>query len=374
MRTFFRYRNMQEQDTTTQAVSPPPPTQEVKPGFFEKLTNWELWSATWLYAPLTPIFLWYVARARSFWFFTASNPSISFGGFEGETKMEVYAQMPEDVYPRTCLIKPAEDFEAVKKRVADTGLQYPFVVKPDIGRKGLLFRKIDNEAQLLEYHNYCPIDYLVQELVDLPMELGVFYVRHPSKQKGEVTGIVYRELQEVHGDGTTPLRTLIQHHPQAGQREEEMFRKHAAFLDWVPAPGERYVLSYAVNRSRGSRLHNVSHEADEQLTALFDRISLHSGGFFWGRFDVKCSNFEDLRAGRNFSILEYNGAGAGVSHIYHCGNSLWQAYAEILRHWRMLFEICTWNNAHGHPYWPFWKGLRYIRTIKQHIELLDKYD
>lgn len=288
--------------------------------------------------------------------------------------MEVYAQMPEDVYPRTCLIKPAEDFEVVKKRVADAGLQFPFVVKPDIGRKGLLFRKIDTEAQLLEYHNYCPIDYLVQELVDLPMELGVFYVRHPSKQKGEVTGIVYRELQEVHGDGTTPLRTLIQHHPQAGQREEEMFRKHAAFLDWVPAPGERYVLSYAVNRSRGSRLHNVSHEADEQLTALFDRISLHSGGFFWGRFDVKCTNFEDLRAGKNFSILEYNGAGAGVSHIYHCGKSLWQAYAEILRHWRMLFEICTWNNAHGHPYWPFWKGLRYIRTIKQHIELLDKYD
>ncbi|MDO8369054.1 MAG: hypothetical protein Q7T20_19815 [Saprospiraceae bacterium] len=370
MRTFFRQRKMQEQNTTP----PKPFTPAQKPGFFEKLTHWELWPAAALYAPLSPIWAWYSLKARSFWWFTPSNPTIPFGGYEGETKTDVYKQMPEGVYPRTILVKPLEDFKAVKMRMLEAGFQYPFIVKPDVGRKGLLFRKIDNEAQLLEYHGYCPMDYLIQDLVDLPMELGVFYVRHPTQQKGQITGIILREALEVWGDGKTTLRKLIEQHPHAGKRAEEMCRKHEDKLDWVPEEGERYVLSFAINRSRGARLHNLSHEIDAELTDFFDKISLHSGAFFWGRYDVKCTSMADLKAGKNFSILEYNGAGASPSHIYHCGMSLWQAYAEILRHWKLLYAVSSYNNAHGHPYWPFWKGLNYLRAVNRHLDLLDQYD
>lgn len=345
-----------------------------KPGFFEKLTNWELWPGAALYAPLAPIWAWYALRARSFWFFTASNPTIPFGGYEGETKTDVYKQLPPDCYPRTILAKASEDFEGLKKRISEAGFTYPFIVKPDVGRKGLLFRKIDDEKQLLEYHNYIPFDYVVQDLVDYPMELGVFYVRHPSKQTGQITGIILREALEVWGDGQTNLRTLIEQHPQAGKRAEEMCRKHEDKLEWVPAEGERYVLSYAINRSRGARLRNLSHEADAQLTAVFDKLSLYAGTFYWGRYDVKCVSIADIKEEKNYVILEYNGAGASPSHIYHCGMSLWQAYAEILRHWKLLYEVSSWNNAHGHPYWPFWKGLRYLRAVNRHLDLLDQYD
>ena len=365
---------MQEQKTTPTSPNPRPSAQAQKPGFFEKITHWEHWPSTVLYGLLSPFWAWYSLKARSFWFFTPSNPSIPFGGYEGETKTGVYKYLPDDVYPRTMLVKAREDIEPVKKRMQDAGFQYPFIVKPDVGRKGLLFRKIDNEAQLIEYHQYCPMDYLLQDLVDLPMELGVFYVRHPAKQTGQITGIILREALEVWGDGKATLRELIERHPQAGKRAEEMGRKHEEKLDWIPADRERFVLSYAINRSRGARLRNLSHEADAELTAFFDRLSLHSGSFFWGRYDVKCASLADLKAGKNFSILEYNGAGASPSHIYHCGMTLWQAYAEILRHWKLLYEVSAWNNAHGHPYWPFWKGLRYLRTVNRHLDLLDQYD
>jgi len=365
---------MQDQDSGSRSEQPSAPTAAIKPGFFEKISNWEHWPASVLYIPMLFVWLWYALKARSLWFFTSSNPTIPFGGYEGETKTDIYAQMPPDVYPKTILVKPADSFEGLKKRMDEAGFQYPFIVKPDVGRKGLLFRKIDSEAQLLEYHNYCPIDYLVQELVDTPMELGVFYVRHPSKQQGTITGIVYRELQEVLGDGRSMLRELIQKHPQARLRAEEMFRKHEEHLGRVLAEGERFVLSYAINRSRGARLFNLNHEVDAALTALFDRISLHSGGFYWGRFDVKCRSIEELRKGQHFSILEYNGAGASPSHMYHSGLSLLQAYRLILYHWRLMYEICVWNNAKGHPYWPFWKGLRYLRAVQRHLALLDQYD
>ncbi len=206
------------------------------------------------------------------------------------------------------------------------------------------------------------------------MELGVFYVRHPSQQKGQITGIILREALEVWGDGKTPLRTLIAQHPQAGKRAEEIGRKHEEKLDWVPNDGEMYVLSYAINRSRGARLRNLTKEADAELTEFFDKISLHTGAFFWGRYDIKTTSLEDLKKGKNYAILEYNGAGASPSHIYHCGMTLWQAYAELLRHWKLLYEVSKWNNDHGHPYWPFWKGLTYLRKVNKHLDLLDQYD
>jgi hypothetical protein len=344
------------------------------PQWLRKWLDWELWPASALYAPIGPIWLWHCFRARSFWFYTSSNPTIYFGGYEGESKMDVYAQMPDDCYPQTALVRAGEDFHTAQTRIFAAGFRYPFVVKPDVGRKGILFRKIDDEAQWREYHQLCPIDYVVQALVDFPMELGVFYTRHPSEQKGRITGIVYRELQEVKGDGKSTLRALIEQHPQARLRSEEFFRKHAEKLDWAPALGERCVLSYAINRSRGARLFNFSHEADAALTAVFDRISLHSGGFFWGRFDVKCNSIEELRKGENYTILEYNGAGASPSHMYHCGLSLWQAWGVILYHWRLLYDISRWNHLNGHPHWSFWYGLRNFRAVRRHLKLLDRYD
>jgi len=34
--------------------------------------------------------------------------------------------------------------------------------------KGILFRKIDNEEQLAKYHERIPVEYIVQDLIELP--------------------------------------------------------------------------------------------------------------------------------------------------------------------------------------------------------------
>ena len=49
--------------------------------------------------------------------------------------------------------------------------------------KGILFRKIDTEDQLKKYHDRIPVEYIVQDLVELPVEVSVFYYRHPSAKK-----------------------------------------------------------------------------------------------------------------------------------------------------------------------------------------------
>src|SRR5215218_316617 len=205
--------------------------------FWETLFNWELWPFTLRYLFISPVWLWYCIRARSLWFFTPSNPTITFGGFEGEGKQEMYALLPPAVYPKTKFILPGEPFEHVKEQVALAGLSYPLCTKPDVGMKGLLFRKIDSEKELERYHQQVPVYYIIQELVQFPLEVSVFYYRYPDQQKGIISGFIQKELMDVTGDGKKTLLQLIQEHPNAKHREAEMRVKHADRLDEVLPSG-----------------------------------------------------------------------------------------------------------------------------------------
>jgi hypothetical protein len=342
--------------------------------FFQRIFNWELWPFYILYAPIGPVWFWYCLKARSFWFFSSSNPTITFGGFEGESKKEMYDQLPTDSYPRTIYVLHDLPFENVKKMVGDAGFNYPFIVKPDVGMKGILFRKIDNEDQLEKYHSRIPVEYIVQDLVELPVEVSVFYYRHPAKQKGVVSGFIQKELLEVHGDGTSTLWELILKHPRAKHRLEEMKHRHEHRLQRVLANGQHFYLSYAGNHNRGARFINLHDKIDDNLVKIFDDISHYTDKFYYGRYDIKCSSVKDLMQGKNYSILEFNGCGAEPNHIYDAGLSLRAAYHEILKHWQMLYEISKYNHQHGTPYWSFQKGQRFLRAARRHFKMLEKFD
>ena len=49
----------------------------------------------------------------------------------------------------------------------NAGLKFPVAAKPDVGTKGLLFRKIENEEQLKAYHSLLPFTYVIQEMITL---------------------------------------------------------------------------------------------------------------------------------------------------------------------------------------------------------------
>lgn len=322
---------------------------------------------------IAPVWAWYCLRSRSIWFFTPSNPTLTFGGFEGEDKREMYEQLPKELYPRTIYVHPKEDFGSVKEQVARHGLSYPFVVKPDVGMKGLLFRKIDNEAELSTYHQRVPCQYLIQELVEFPLEISVFYYRYPNEQKGVITGFIQKDLMVVVGDGESTLWELINRHPNARHRLEEMRNKHKDHLNTVIPAKEHYILTYAANLNRGARFTNLHHLIDDDLLAVFDKLS-HQTNFYYGRYDIKCASVEDLKRGRNFSILEFNGSGAEPNHVYQSGFTLFQAYRVLLMHWKVLYRISKINARQGHAYWPFLKGLRHMKQSGRHMKELEACD
>jgi hypothetical protein len=341
--------------------------------FWETLNNWELWPFELRYLFISPVWLWYCLRSRSFWFFTPSNPTITFGGFENETKQEMYSQLPEALCPKTLYVGPGEPFDALTKRLAIASFSYPFCTKPDVGMKGLLFRKIDSESDFLEYHRQMPVAYMVQELIDLPLEVSVFYYRYPHQQKGTISGFIQKEVMDVTGDGKKTLWQLIQEHPKARYREEEMRTRHAAHLETILPQHQRYPLAYAANLNRGARFISLSHLIDERLLNVFDELS-HDTRFYYGRYDIKCRSIEDLKEGKHFIILEFNGSGAEPNHVYNQGASLFAAQAVFLQHWKALYQISRYNYRQGIRYWPFRKGLRFMKESKKHLRLLEALD
>jgi hypothetical protein len=339
----------------------------------QKQRRWERWPFWMKYAPILPVWLWYCLKARSFWFFTASNPTITFGGFEGEGKEEMYRLLPQATYPKTLFIQPGQPFEKVLAAVQQNNFSYPFIVKPDVGMKGLLFRKIDNEEELCGYHQHLPVLYMIQELVDDPLEVSVFYYRHPDQPKGVITGFVQKEVLHVTGNGKSSLRELIEQHPVGRRRIDEMRAKHAAQLSQVLAAGEHYNLAWAANLSRGATFTNLHDQIDDRLLEVFDAIS-KPAQFYYGRYDLKCRSIEELKESKHFSILEYNGSGAEPNHVYQSGFSWFKALGVFLHHWKALYRISVANHKNGIPYWPFAKGWRFLKQARDHFKLLEELD
>ena len=341
--------------------------------FRERITNWELWPFNLIYAPIAPLWLWYALKAKAFWWFTPANPTLTFSGFEGEGKKEMYELLPEGSYPTTIYVQPTQAFDEVKKLVAEKGLAYPICVKPEIGLKGLLFRKVDSEEKLKIYHEKVPVEYLIQPLVETPLEVSVFYYRYPNKEKGVISGFIQKEMMHVFGDGKQTLWNLILQHPKAKHRLEEMRIKHEMMLETVLPAGEKYILTHAANLNRGARFTNMKEQIDDKLLELFDPLSHHCS-WYYGRYDLKCNSIEELKQGK-FVILEFNGAGAEPNHVYNANYSWFKAIGVFAHHWKVLYEIGKYNNKYnGVRYWGNREGNRWLAQAKKHGDLLKKYD
>ena len=339
-----------------------------------KITNWEAWPFKLLYAPITPVWLWYIIKSNAVWFFTSSNPKLTFGGMEGEPKKEMYDLLPQELYPTTFNVLPNEDFTAVLQRLAKTDIPYPLIVKPEVGGQGVLFRKIDTEQEFNAYHNKVPVEYIVQKMVHHPMEVSVFYIRHPKESNGRVTGFLHKIPLHITGDGKHTVEELILQHPKGNKRLGELHSKHKEkWHDVLPAE-EKYMLSYAANHNRGAHFVDLKEHIDEKLVSLFDSISIRVNDFFYGRYDIMCSNVEDLKNGKNFTILEYNGCGAEPNHFYDTGYTLLGAYKEILMHWKALYQISEYNRQEGVAPWPFLKGRKFLNEATANFKMMKAAD
>lgn len=345
----------------------------VKKSFYY-LTHWESWHWFAKYILIGPVWLWYCLKAKSLWFYSSSNPQITFGGYLGETKEEVYKLLPQGTCPESIFISPSHSLTEIVRMMDSKGLMFPVAAKAASGIMGFMFRKIESLEQLRQYHAYMPVNYIIQEFVNYKMEVSVFYYRYPDQQKGNITGFIKKELPEVTGDGKRTLLELIMAHPRVQFKLNEMKSKHAKHLNDILASGEKYALSQALNLSRGGKLVSMADQKDERLLNVFDALSHYSGQLYFGRYDIRCNSVEELKEGKKFKILEFNGCGGEPHHVYGDGNSLWKACSILLDHWKILYTISQYNHRNGHAHWSHPKGAAFLKKSVKHIIRLKKLD
>jgi hypothetical protein len=93
----------------------------------------------------------------------------------------------------------------------------------------------------------------------------------------------------------------------------------------------------------------------------------------YGRLDIRYESWEALERGENFSIIELNGAGSDPTHIFDRRHSVFWAWREMCRHWRIMYDISLANNARGVPYLTFRDGIKMFQDQSAHIRSLDAF-
>ena len=289
------------------------------------------------------------------------------------SKKEIYDLMPQAYYPKTLLIKPQETALSIKVKLLSANLKYPLIAKPDMGQRGVLVELITETPQLLEYLEKNPIDYLIQGFVDYPFEAGLFYYRYPDSACGEITGIVGKEYMEVVGDGRKTLKDLILENPRYRLQYKTLSKTYESRLNSILPQGEKLQLATYGNHCRGAKFVDLSHRITPQLTQSINAICTAIPGFYYGRLDVKFQSWEDLSEGRNFSIIELNGAASEPAHMYDSRHSIFFAWKEIIRHWQLLYEISKQNALQKHStYMTHKEGFKMLRETYTYLNSISQ--
>lgn len=335
-------------------------------GAWRRLTRWEFWPMWLFYPPVVLSVARLAVQHRSLTLFTAVNPGIPAGGFIGESKWDIYQALGGETcveLPKTARLLASEPAD---RRIATArafmsahGLSWPVVLKPDAGQRGFGVAIVRGDEQLEDYLRATGTDTLVQEHI-AGVEYGLFYVRRPSDPRGFLFSITHKKPLDVFGDGRRTLEELILDDDRAVCMAPTHLARHSARGMEVPAQGERVRLVEIGTHSRGAVFLDGAEVRTPALEAAVDRLSQgFRGGFYFGRYDVRASDTDALRAGR-FKIIELNGATSEAVHIYDPKNTVTYAWRVLREQWRLCYEIAAANAAAGAK----------VSTIR---ELMDDY-
>lgn len=334
--------------------------------------QWEFLPWQFFYIPVYFYYLILSARAGSLAWVSAVNPQIPLGGLADTSKYSLLRYFPAEFLPATLLIQSAQEWLVVKSMMEERNLKFPLIVKPDRMERGRGVALLNEWSELMSYHSKSNFDFLIQEYVDFPLELGIMYHRLPGASSGSISSVVQKGFLKIYGDGKSSFLQLVYAHPRASYYRSRIVKTWKHKLEYVPGDGEEILLEPIGNHNRGTTFHNANHLIDEALCEFFDKLSAHVPDFYFGRFDIRVKSLEDLRAGRNIKIIELNGSNSEPAHIYDPSARLTDAYKVLFRHWRIMLEIALINHrSNGVKFETAGNMIRIMRRAEKNRQALE---
>jgi membrane protein DedA with SNARE-associated domain len=319
----------------------------------QRIIRWEFWPAWLFYAPVAGICAWLGLRYRGFSLPTIANLNQKNGGLIGESKIEILRELMRtspDVTAQAFSI-PAGKLEDRLAQIASIlrthSISFPFVLKPDTAQRGAGFRKVSSTEEARNYLQIVAQPLVLQRYVEGPSEAGIFYYRIPGEACGHIFGITRKRFPVVTGDGQHSLEQLIARDDRARFLYKVYLKRLGEAAGRVPKAGETVRLVEAGNHCQGCIFEDGRDLDSEELRLAMDAISRKIPGFCVGRFDVRYTSDDALRAGQGFQVIELNGAASEATNLYDAKNTLWSAYRTLYQQWRLIYAIGAENRKRG---------------------------
>jgi membrane protein DedA with SNARE-associated domain len=317
--------------------------------------HWEFWPAWMFYPPVCIYCAWLALKYRGLTVPTAANPGIFSGGMVGESKMatlkELFLTSPEFTAEAELIVGDtlAARLRSLDEMRARLGLDFPFILKPDVGQRGAGIKLIRSAEQAEDYLRQTSAPLLAQRYAPGPLEAGIFYHRFPHESRGRIFAITEKLFPVLIGDGKSTVTELVWRDPRARYMANKYLQRFRDRQNNVLATGEELKLVEAGNHAQGCIFRDGMRLCTPELESRMDEISQKLTGFFIGRYDIRYASEDDLRAGRNFQIIELNGAASEATSIYDARNSIFAAYRTLFRQWELVFAIGAANRKRGCP-------------------------
>ena len=314
-------------------------------------SRWEFWPAWLFYVPVVGMWVWLGVKHRGLTLPAVANPGQRNGGLVGESKFQILEELtkaaPEFV-ARGFLLKESEcRTEVLEGLLADGALQFPLVLKPNVAQRGAGFRKTMCFEEAEQYLRSVPGDTVVQEYVEGPKEIGIFYVRLPGQSRGRILAITEKQFPALTGDGRRTLEELIRGDRRASLIANVYLRRLGEKAARIVPPGKSIRLVEAGNHCQGCIFADGMYLYSEALLRRFDEISQSLPEFYVGRYDIRYADDTLLREGLGFKIIELNGAASEATSIYDERNTLTAAYKLLFEQWSLVFEAGAENRRRG---------------------------
>ncbi len=292
-------------------------------------------------------------------------------GLYGTSKEEINRLLPKDIQPRSVYLSASDkNTQCIDNAMKALGNTFPVILKPDVGERGLNVRKVENEKELYTEIKAVNGDVILQEYIDYPIELSVLCYIHPTTGERDITSVCIKEFLSVTGDGQSSIDQLVNHYPRAILQRKRLVSE--IDFQYIPADGEEVLLEPIGNHSRGTKFLNGNQLIDQKLKDVFIGILDKMEGIQFGRFDLRTKSIEDLKDGKNFTIIEFNGVNSEPIHIYDPKYSVWRAYYDLWKQWVLLRQIAMAQKKIGvksQPQGETWRCLldyfSYIRESNQ---------
>lgn len=323
--------------------------------FIKKLTKLEFWPASLFYLPLLPYLLYLAIRYRGLRYITTVNPGILASGIAGESKSDILNLIPNQFVASFLLLSKEEKdpINKIENWMNENHLEFPIIAKPDKGERGFLIKKLQTKEECSSLIQSYPIDWLFQENIAGPYEVGVFYYRDPKEVQGKIFSITDKVFPTITGDGATVLKTLISNHPRFQFQKETHTNHNKHQLDRILSAGETITIGAIGNHIQGCMFQDGNHWKSKEMESKLISIGDSIPGFYFGRFDIRFSNPEEFKLGLGFKILELNGATSESTNLYDPKFTILESYSLLFRQWKILFQIGFENYKRGVPLYPY---------------------